>query len=279
MSLTTVQRLSGNDHRVGCFPPARIIADSDERDDALCAQFRSQFDLVPANTLERVRIAQQIRYQVYCVEHRHEPSNNPHGLEMDEFDSHAMQSLLVYRQVNAALGTVRLILPLANDLDRSFPIQRVLGKEARAAFNRIPLHSTGEVSRFSVSREFRRNATTAQSSDEGPLRTSSALMMRLGLMQALVRMSALNGITHWCAAVEPTFQRMFAAMAIRFQPLGPLVEYHGLRQPCFGIIADVLNAVKRERPSFWSILTDGGVLSDWFSTSASDTEFESARAC
>ena len=84
--------------------------------------------------------------------------------------------------------------------------------------------------------------------------------MRLGLMQGLVRMSLQQGITHWCAAVEPTFQRMFAAMGIRFHPVGPLVEYHGLRQPCYGVIADVLNAVKSERPTFWSILTDGGML-------------------
>ena len=81
--------------------------------------------------------------------------------------------------------------------------------------------------------------------------------MRLGLMQALVRMSMQHGITHWCAAVEQPFQRMFAAMSIRFHPVGPLINYHGLRQPCYGVIADVLSAVRRERPAFWSVITDG----------------------
>lgn len=279
MSFANVQRLPEEHHEVGHFPLPQINAAWDKAGNLSLGHFKSQFDLIPANTLERIRIAQQIRYQVYCIEHRHEPSNNPNRLEIDEFDSHAAQSLLVFRQANAAVGTVRLILPLGNDLERSFPIQRVLGKDALAAFNRIPLHSMGEVSRFSISREFRRTAEAAERSDNGPFRSFSALMMRLGLMQALVRMSALNGITHWCATVEPTFQRMFAAMAIRFQSLGPRVEYHGLRQPCFGVIEDVLNAVKRERPTFWSILTDGGTLSDWFSTSTSGTVLNSARTC
>src|SRR6266478_220690 len=84
--------------------------------------------------------------------------------------------------------------------------------------------------------------------------------MRLGLIQALVQMSARHGITHWCAAMEPTLLRMLSAMAIRFRPVGPLVEYHGLRQPCYCVVAEILEAVRRERPSFWAVLTDGGTL-------------------
>ena len=60
--------------------------------------------------------------------------------------------------------------------------------------------------------------------------------------------------------MEPTLLRMLAAMAIRFRAVGPLVEFHGLRQPCYCNLADILEAVRRERPAFWSVLTDGGVL-------------------
>ena len=84
--------------------------------------------------------------------------------------------------------------------------------------------------------------------------------MRLGLIQILLQMSAQHGITHWCALMEPTLLRMLAGMGIRFKPIGPLVEHHGLRQPCSADIAQVLQAVKRERPAFWEVLTCGGVL-------------------
>ena len=85
-------------------------------------------------------------------------------------------------------------------------------------------------------------------------------MMRLGLIQVLLQMSAQYGITHWCAVMEPTLLRMLAGMAIRFNPIGPPVEYHGLRQPCSCNIAEILQAVTRERPAFWEVLTCGGTL-------------------
>ena len=85
-------------------------------------------------------------------------------------------------------------------------------------------------------------------------------LMRLGLIQALVRMSLHNNVTHWCAMMEQSLLRMLAAMAIRFVPIGPVVEYHGLRQPCFCVLPKVLEEMKRERPAFWSVLTSGGAL-------------------
>jgi N-acyl-L-homoserine lactone synthetase len=221
-------------------------------DNALLLQLRAEFKVVNADTHERVRTAQQIRHQVYCVENSHEKPQHDEGIEADEFDFHAAHSLLIHRGTEAAVGTVRLILPRTGGLHHSFAVQRVLGESALSLFNQLPLTSTAEVSRFSISRQLRSMTVAGHS---GPL-------MRLGLIQALVRMSRQHGITHWCAAMEPTLLRMLSAMAIRFRPIGPLVEYHGLRQPSYCVLADVLNAVRYERPTFWSILTDGGVLAD-----------------
>jgi N-acyl amino acid synthase of PEP-CTERM/exosortase system len=81
------------------------------------------------------------------------------------------------------------------------------------------------------------------------------------LIQGLVRMSMEHGINYWCALMEPTLQRMLAAMAIRFRPIGPMVEFHGLRQPCYIDVDAMLVAIMRERPAFWEIVTDGGSLS------------------
>jgi N-acyl-L-homoserine lactone synthetase len=221
-------------------------------DHGLLQQFRAQFAVLTADTPERIRTAQQVRHQVYCVEHAHEKPQNDDRIEADEFDAHAAHSLLIHRSSHAAVGTVRLILPRTNELNHSFAVQRVMGESALMMFNQLPLASTAEVSRFSISRQLRNMAVPSQS---GPL-------MRLGLIQALVRMSREHGITHWCAAMEPTLLRMLSAMAIRFRPIGPLIEYHGLRQPAYCVLSDVLNAVRHERPTFWSILTDGGALTD-----------------
>jgi N-acyl amino acid synthase of PEP-CTERM/exosortase system len=240
----------------------QAIVVSDLPDTTLLKRFNSHFNTVPADTMERLRVAQRIRYQVYCVEHPYEKSDSPDGFETDEFDSYAAHNLLIHRATDAALGTVRLILPRANELDRSFPVQRAMDESSLTVFNRLPLHSTAEVSRFSISREFRRILDTSDRLEDAAFIRNSGPLMRLGLMQAIVRRSMEHGITHWSAAMEPTFIRMFAAMAMRFQPVGPLFDYHGLRQACYCVIADVLNAVRRERPAFWSVLTDGGALCD-----------------
>jgi N-acyl amino acid synthase of PEP-CTERM/exosortase system len=125
--------------------------------------------------------------------------------------------------------------------------------------------STAEVSRFSISKQLRRrNTDTLYGEDEAvptdAIDRRSGPLMRLGLIQTLVRMSALHGITHWCAIMEPKLLRMLAAMSIHFEPIGGLVEYHGLRQPCFCRVASVLEQVKSERLDFWEVLTDGGSL-------------------
>lgn len=224
-------------------------------DDTLLRRFNHHFRTFTARTPEQVREAQKVRYQVYCVENSLE-DQNAEGIETDCFDSHSVHSLLVYRAANSALGTVRLILPLPDETTDSFPMQRVLKGSTAGEFRRLPLYSAAEVSRFSISRQFRRDSNE----DEAEFISVSGPLMRLGLIQSLVRMSFEYGITHWCAMMEPTLLRMLAAMAIRFRPIGPLVEFHGLRQPCYCSLTDILESVRQERPAFWSVLTNGGAL-------------------
>ena len=212
------------------------------RRDDLLRQFDLHFETMIADTPDLVPLAQRVRYQVYCVENRFEnPADHSDALERDEFDSHAVHSLLVDRQTRDVLGTVRLVLPLSDAPHHSFAIQRLSNHSLLKGSRDLPLHATAEVSRFSLSREFGRRAAATKALNAGrtkPTEVESALyrcgpLMRLGLLQMLVRMSMQNGITHWLAVMEPKLLRMLAAMAIHFEPLGGMVEYHGWRQPCF----------------------------------------------
>lgn len=231
--------------------------------DSLLREFNLRFEMLNADTPELVRQAQKIRHQVYCVENGFEKSSeDSEGFETDEFDSHAVQSVLVARETAAALGTVRLILPLAHAPERSFAVQRLLDPGSARSLLSLPVRTMAEASRFSISRHFRRLMTYSEpvETEGGVMSNSSGPMMRLGLFQGLVRMSLQHGITHWCAMMEPTLIRMFSAMAIRFLPIGPMVEFRGLRQPCYIDVYAMLNAVMRERPAFWQIISAGGSL-------------------
>jgi N-acyl amino acid synthase of PEP-CTERM/exosortase system len=231
---------------------------SEAENHSLLTLFNTHFETVTADSPERVRMAQKLRHQVYCIENPLEHENRE-GIETDTFDSHAAHSLLVYRPSEIPVGTVRLILPLADETAPSFPMQTVLDADALREFKKIPLHAAAEVSRFSISRQSRRLMET-HDPDQKDLLSNTGPLMRLGLIQALVRMSLQNNVTHWCAVMEQSLLRMLAAMAIHFVPIGPVVEYHGLRQPCFCVLPKMLDDVKRHRPAFWSVLTSGGAL-------------------
>lgn len=231
---------------------------SRQSEQTLLQCFKSHFATVDADRPPFVGDAYRLRYQIYCVEKGFEDSTaHPNELEKDEFDSHAVQSLLLDRATGIALGTARLVLPLSNAPDRSFAIQRILRHESMKAAAAVPIGSTAEVSRFSISKQSLRRVSTTMNAgsrvdyQKGPL-------MRLGLIQMLIRMSVANGITHWFCIIEPSLKRMLDAMSFHMEPIGPLVNYHGMRQPCFCSLSGVLAAMKRERPSFWEVLTDGG---------------------
>jgi N-acyl amino acid synthase of PEP-CTERM/exosortase system len=250
------------------FEPAKALALADE---SLLQIFNRYFRTVSADTPDLLRQAQEIRYKVYCVEHQFENSaEHPDGREKDEFDAHAVHSLLIHQPSGEAVGTVRLVLPRRDAPDRSFVIQGLVGPAMIAGDRYFPILTTAEVSRFSISKQLRRRKTDTLYGDEvfnaadNSTDRRSGPLMSLGLIQTLVRMSAQHKITHWCAVMEPKLLRFLAAMAIHFEPIGPRVEYHGLRQPCYCQIRAVLDRVKRERPMFWEVLTDGGTL--WQST-------------
>jgi N-acyl amino acid synthase of PEP-CTERM/exosortase system len=233
---------------------------------AMLDHFRRYFDVVPADTPDRMREALAIRYSVYCVERGFENSaEHPDGLERDEYDSHAIHSLLIHRSSGTAIGTVRLVLPLVSSPEQSFAIQRVVAPRAlKAAF---PVATTGEVSRFSLSKQIRRRRddqlygpeeTVSSDSTARPDEQRQSPPPRLGLLLAIVQMSARLGLTHWCAVMEPPLLRILSAAGVHFEPIGPLVDYHGLRQPCYGEIVQVLPRIRREQPEVWNLITEAG---------------------
>jgi N-acyl amino acid synthase of PEP-CTERM/exosortase system len=220
--------------------------------------FRTQRAVSPA----LVRLAQAIRYQVYCLERKFE-NEAEHGdrLESDAFDGAAVHSLIFHRPTAEAIGTARLI-PLSG-MDVLQPIRQLLRENGLRARDHLPLATTAEISRFAISNKFRRrrcdNGSEANAGEVFAPECRSNLPC-LGLVQELVRQSMARGLTHWAAVMEPKLLRMLAAMGIHFTPLGPLVDHHGLRQPSYCNLSEMLERLKSERPDHWLVVTDGGAL-------------------
>ena len=264
----------------------------------LLEAFSRYFEVILADTEELRAEVFKLRYQVYCVEtHFEDESAFPDEMESDAYDIKSGHALLRHRDTGWWAGTVRLVLPNEHTPDESFPVELscgdVFSAERRGPIA-LPRATTGEVSRFAVSKEFRRRHKEYLSptgisdstefdrriyksadSDQTPAerrekedndrRTKDEERkvvphITLGLIQGLVAISEKNQVTHWAAAMEPTLLRLLTRLGIYFQHVGETVQYHGKRQPCIADLDNLLQTVKSQRPDVWSVLTlDGEV--------------------
>jgi N-acyl-L-homoserine lactone synthetase len=200
-------------------------------------------EVLVADTPQLLAECCRLRHQVFCLETGiFKPLNEDR--ESDEFDAHARHVLLVHRGSGQAIGTTRII-PASRHVDRDrFPMTRAF---APGILRGLPARSTGEISRFAISKQRRGSC-------------GASMMMRLGLMQGIVRLSGELGLTHWCAIMEPTLVRMFQRNGIEFGELGPPIEYFGWRQPVFAEIAALSHLLKMTRWDVWNYVSGGGSL-------------------
>ena len=218
------------------------------------------FETRIADTASLIETAHALRYQVYCLERRFEnPQHHLGGLETDAFDRHARHGVLFHRPSQKAIGTVRMIAPRRGVTD-SLPVMSLLRHDDLDLADFVDLDRAVEISRFAISREFRRRRTDLFDEippDRGDL-LRQANLASLSLIQFLVRQSAAGGIAYWVAVMEPRLLRMLAGMGIRFTSIGSLVLHHGLRQPCYCHVPAMLENVRLEHPHYWNVLTNGG---------------------
>ena len=222
--------------------------------------FNTYFSTASASNAASFQLAFALRYQVYCIERQFEdPTPQLNNQESDQFDRHSIHSLLIYRPTQEVIGTARLILPLSSP--ESLPIQRLLRMNGIDSEQYFPNGTVGEVSRFAISKEYRRRLFV--SSDFG--QTAGLTRLRsnlpfLGLVQEVLRQSIDVGVEYWAAIMEPQLMRMLASIGIEFSPVGPLISYHGLRQPSYCHIPQVLREMERTHPQNWAVVSNGGEL-------------------
>jgi N-acyl-L-homoserine lactone synthetase len=162
----------------------------------------------------------RLRHRVYCIEFGYAFVCGD-GREVDMDDSRSVH-VLAMRYDGGAVGTGRIILP---EVGVPLPTERVLDSTSEYQMSRLPSKTT-EISRFTLLKEFRTNEVA----------------IRL-LMQGLVDIGIDYGMTDAIAVMQPAFLRYLRRFGIRFNPLGGLIEHHGIRQPCWISVQDLIDAV------------------------------------
>lgn len=206
------------------------------------------FRIIPVVSDEQKELVYRLRYQIYCEERQYEDSaSRVNGIECDDFDEHSVHSLLVHRASGSIAGTVRLVLANPDKSEATFPIDHYWTPRdewTRLERLKTPKNALAEVSRFTISKAFRRRFAESYvwGSEQSGVSAQKALLraerrftphLILTLVAALVRMSQENNVTHWHAMMEPALVRLLSRLGMVFDTVDPVVDFHGQRHPCF----------------------------------------------
>ena len=229
----------------------------------------NSFEVMLASTPGLRAKAHRLRYEVYCVEHSYEdPADHPGGLEYDSFDRHSVQSVLIHRTTGIVAGVARLILPWHDGEPRTLPFHDACAHKPPEHQYPFPISSTGEASRLLISREFVRYCdrlarTRGPAARNGRAKCGNGLVFQnllFGLIASITQMSFEHDITHVCGLLRPALLRLLNRTGNYFVPVGPMVDHHGRRQPCYVDLEEVSKTVARERPDIWEIMFVPGQL-------------------
>ncbi len=237
--------------------------------------FQQNFEIVKAVTPGLIDEAYKLRYQVYCEEKGYEDAGRcPDQREYDEYDSRSMHSLIRHRDSGTYIGVVRLILPQCSSEGMPLPVEKFCKlnlAESHPHLASLPKQLIGEISRFSVSKVFRRRIAEQglvwgiprqgecfNSGIAANLNRRHLPLITMGLIAAVYEMCTEHNIDYCYAAMESTLLRMLRGVGINFQPLSMPVEYHGCRVPSFFPVND-LKKVMQKRTELLNIVNESAV--------------------
>jgi N-acyl amino acid synthase of PEP-CTERM/exosortase system len=227
--------------------------------------YNQYFDVVRADNPQLLELAYRLRYQVYCVENPFEdPTRCRDRREVDEDDDRSVHTLLIHRPSRLAAGTARVIMPRLG-ANRPLPIEGLIGRREWETIRHLPRLRTAEISRFAVSKEFRRRSGEQRYADARfPYPAADGGHKRLvpyitfGLLRGILEICLEHEITMLTAVMDPALLRLLTRLGLHFEPLGPLVEHHGLRQPCIAEIAALIENSRDQASLLWGYLEASG---------------------
>jgi N-acyl amino acid synthase of PEP-CTERM/exosortase system len=221
-------------------------------------EYERHFAVVRAATPKLLREAYRLRYQVYCVENPFEDPEQQIGeSESDDDDDRSIHTLLVHRRTGEIAGTSRVILP-DQRTSRPLPMATLLNDGDRRCFDGFPVAHTAEMSRFAVSKDFRRRRSEDRYADmegrDGDLIEQERRLMpfiTLGLIRGLFGICLEHGVTHLAAVMETPFNRIMHRLGLNFVPIGGIVNHRGLRQPCIALLDDLIQQSHEKDSLVW----------------------------
>lgn len=243
----------------------------DSEEESFYEAYHRAFGIVRADTEELKEKAFRLRYDVYSIENEFERANKEH-LERDCHDGHAVHFLLIHKDSGLTAGTVRAVLPDAENPISSFPMQALCDHSLLQ--RKESLKGLCQISRLCMAAHFRRRPDDGtllpayhppeilETLQDGKLVHVHRRIpyAPLGLFAAVFETALDAGIPDCVAMIEPSQLRNFHEMGLSYKVLGPRLEYHGLQQPVVFNIKTVFDNMLIDRSDCWEVISDDGRL-------------------
>lgn len=184
----------------------------------------------------------QIRHNVYCDELNFLPTHQS-GLETDSFDAHSELALIKHKPSNIYTGCIRVVK--SSDSSEQMPIEYYCGDSMQHDQFHPRYFKRGEIcefSRLAVKNQFRRRKNdrfTGSATGVISETTYSETELRcfpfiaIGLYMTAATIAIESGINHAFVMMEPRLARSMQFVGIKFEQIGPAIEYHGKRAPYY----------------------------------------------
>lgn len=228
------------------------------------------FKFVVATTPALLEGVYRLRYQVYVDEFGFEHAgDHPDGMETDEWDPTSIH-MAALNPEGDVIGTIRLVLnSLAGlpTLNAVAPFYRDRNPQSR---------HIGEVSRLAVARSFRRRVEDgfrgvqelvspqknyifykAQDGEFPSQERRNRFAVVLGLFKIMYHVSKRIDLKDWYMVAEKRLWYLLKRYHILFSPIGPEMDYHGVRIPYLGHIADIESHMMRVSASLAQSFQEG----------------------
>jgi N-acyl amino acid synthase of PEP-CTERM/exosortase system len=198
----------------------------------------------------------RLRFKVYCEEWGFEdPANYPDGLERNEYDNSAQHFTIRSTQDGSIIGTVRVILPseLGYPVLKNCTIDPDMYEKASGGLREMRI---GEVSRLAISKDFRKRieddslagyaGKLPDEQDMGHEKRRHNFVHEF--YKYLLLQSMAMGLSHWYIAMKRGLYILLKRVGMVYHPIGPEIDYHGLRSPYLGNLQQIKEGMLMKDP-------------------------------
>jgi N-acyl amino acid synthase of PEP-CTERM/exosortase system len=227
--------------------------------------FEKYFDITPAIADDLQVEAYGVRHKVYCEELGFEAVREDRR-ERDEYDRRAVHVLVKSVKFGRYAGCARVVRVVdpSNPLSR-LPVERTCERTIERGIvdpARLPRERIGEISRLTVTSEFRRRKgeqTTPMAisqADFGVAQMPRFPYMQVGLYLGAIALAKRLGLETLFVLTEPRLPNHFARLGVKIRQIGGPVEHRGERVPSMMSVSSIESNLPWAVRPLYEIISD-----------------------